>query len=75
VFWHVETFASRAAAEESEERPRVVLEAFDKVWLLPLPTPAGGRKSGMRVTNIGPVPVKSGRAYTAQFMEAVFSPN
>ena len=74
VFWHVETFASRAAAEKAKSARGVVVEAFDKVWLLTIADAGWRSQGGTHVANIGPVPVKPGRGYTAQFMEAVFSP-
>jgi len=74
VFWHVESFASRAAAEKAKSARGVVVEAFDKVWLLTIADAGWRSQGGTHVANIGPVPVKPGRGYTAQFMEAVFSP-
>ena len=74
VFWHLETFASRAAAEKAKSAHGVVLEAFDKVWLLSI-ADAGWRTAGAtHVAEIGPLATKPGIAYTAQFMEAVFRP-
>ena len=51
-----------------------MVEAFDKVWLLTIADAGWRSQGGTHVANIGPVPVKPGRGYTAQFMEAVFSP-
>ncbi len=45
VFWHVETFASQAAAEKAKSARGVVVEAFDKVWLLTI-ADAGWRSQG-----------------------------
>jgi quercetin dioxygenase-like cupin family protein len=74
TFWHLETFPTRAAAETAKSARGVVLEAFDKVWLLTIGD-AGWRSSGaVHVAEIGPLTITPGRAYTAQFMEAVFRP-
>ena len=34
TFWHVETFATREAAQKVKDAHGAVLEAFDKIWLL-----------------------------------------
>lgn len=72
--WHLETFATRAAAEKAKGSRGVVLEAFDKVWLLTIAEAGWRSQGGTHVAEIGPIPAKPGRDYTAQFMEAVFSP-
>ncbi len=38
--WHVETFPTRADAEEAKSEHSAVVEEFDKVWLLPHTTAA-----------------------------------
>jgi hypothetical protein len=73
-FWHLETFASRAAAEKARNSHGAVLEAFDKVWLLTIADAGWRSQGGTHVAQIGPIPAKPGRDYTAQFMEAIFSP-
>ena len=73
-FWHLETFATSAAAEKAKGSRGVVLEAFDKVWLLTIAEAGWRSQGGTHVAEIGPIPAKPGRDYTAQFMEAVFSP-
>jgi hypothetical protein len=56
VFWHVETFARRAAAEKAKGARGVVVEAFDKVWLLTIADAGWRSQGGTHVANIGPVP-------------------
>lgn len=73
-FWHLETFATRAAAEKAKNSHGTVLEAFDKVWLLTIADAGWRSQGGTHVAEIGPIPAKPGRDYTAQFMEAVFRP-
>ena len=74
VFWHVETFATRAAAETATGARGMVLEVFEKVWLLTIGEPRWRSSGGTHVAEIGPLPIKAGVAYTAQYMEAVFRP-
>ncbi len=72
--WHVETFPTLDAATKAKTPRGVVTQSFDKVWLLTI-APAGFRSpGGTHVAAIGPIPVKAGTSYTAQFMEATFTP-
>lgn len=72
AFWHLSTFPTRAAAEAARGPRGTVVESLGKVWLFTIAEmqPSGG----MHVAAIGPLPVATGVAYTAQYMEAVFRP-
>jgi quercetin dioxygenase-like cupin family protein len=74
AFWHVETFPTRAAADKARGSRATVVEAFDKVWLLTIARSGAKTPGATPVAEIGPLPVKPGTSYTAQFMEAVFRP-
>lgn len=74
MLWHLSTYPSRTAAEAEKARGATVVEALDKVWMLAI-APAGSRTpGGTRVAEIGPLVVKAGTSYTAQYMEAIFPP-
>jgi quercetin dioxygenase-like cupin family protein len=74
VFWHLDSYPSRAAAEAAKGAHGTVTEALEKVWLFTIGE-AGWRPSGgVRVAEIGPLLVKSGEKYTARYMEAIFTP-
>jgi hypothetical protein len=74
AFWHLSTFPTRSAAEAADGPRGTVVESLGKVWLFTI-ADAGWRPSGgMHVAEIGPLPVNTGVAYTAQYMEAVFQP-
>lgn len=75
TFWHLSTFPDRTAAEGARDpRSSTVVESLGKVWLFTI-AEAGWRPSGgLHVAEIGPLPVATGVAYTAQYMEAVFRP-
>jgi len=51
-----------------------VMEALDQVWLFSIGAAGGRTPGGKRVAEIGPLPVKAGTKYTAQYMEAIFPP-
>jgi len=74
VFWHLDVYEARAAALAVKGARGTVVEALGKVWLLSI-EPAGWRSAGaQRVAEIGPIPIHGGNAYSAQYMEAVFTP-
>ena len=75
TFWHLDTYPTRALAEAAKGAHGAVVESLGKYWLLSIEdagwrAPAGGE----RIAEIGPLPVQTGQAYTAQYMEAVFNP-
>lgn len=74
AFWQVETYPTQAAAMRAKSARGVVLEAFDKVWLLTIARSGAHSPGATHVVEIGPLPIKAGTTYTAQFMEAVFKP-
>ena len=76
LFWHLYNYPSRATADiEAAKAPRaIVVEAFDKVWLYSISEKDWHPSGGERVADIGPLPLTSGRKYTARYMEAVFTP-
>jgi len=74
VFWYLDVYQTRAAALAVKDARGTVVEALGKVWLLSI-EPAGWRSAGaQRVAEIGPIPIHAGDAYSAQYMEAVFTP-
>ena len=75
TFWYLDAYSTRAFAEAAKGPRGTVVESFGKQWLLSIEdagwrAPAGGE----RIAEIGPLPVKAGEAYTAEYMEAVFNP-
>ena len=74
IFWHLDTFPTRAQAESAKGPRGTVVESLGKMWLLTIDV-AGWRPSGgTRVAEIGPLPVSSDAKYSAQYMEAIFTP-
>jgi quercetin dioxygenase-like cupin family protein len=74
AFWQVETYPTAAAASKAKTARGVVLEAFDKVWLLTIADSGFRSPGGTHLAQIGPLPTTVGTSYTAQYMEAVFTP-
>jgi len=74
VFWHLDTYPSRAAAEAAKTRRGTVVESLGKVWLFTIAERDWRPISGDHVADVGPLPVRQGIMYSATYMEAIFTP-
>jgi quercetin dioxygenase-like cupin family protein len=74
VFWHLDTYPSRAAAEAAKARSGTVVESMGKFWLFTIAGRDWRPGSGEHVAHVGPLPVRQGVAYSAMYMEAIFTP-
>jgi len=74
IYWHLDTYPTRAEAEASKGPHSTVVESLGKVWLLSIEKAGWRPTSGDRVAEIGPLPVKAGETYSVQYMEAIFEP-
>lgn len=75
VFWYLDAYPTRAAAQEAKEAGGTVLESLGKVWLLTIGRPGWHpAHKGERAAEIGPIPVPAGREYSALYMEAILDP-
>jgi quercetin dioxygenase-like cupin family protein len=74
VFWHLDTFPTRAAAEGARRRGAAVIESLGKIWLMTIADADFRVGSGDHVARIGPLPVSTTTEYSATYMEAVFMP-
>jgi hypothetical protein len=75
VFWHLERYASLAAAEHAKTQHGVVIESLGKIWLATIERQTWHpSEPGKHIARIGPIPIEHGRDYSAMFMEAVMTP-
>lgn len=74
VFWHLDTYSTRADAEAAKSVRGTVVESLGKVWLLTIDVAGWRAPGGVRVAEIGPLPVNAEARYAAQYMEAIFTP-
>lgn len=74
VFWTLDRFATREAAQQASTPNSAVVEALGKVWLFTVGDKPKLPKNAIRVTEIGPLPVKPDVTYTAQYREAILPP-
>lgn len=74
VFWHLDMYPTRDAAEADKGRRGVVLESLGKVWLMTIEDEHWRSAHGTRIVEIGPLAITAKKEYSAQYMEAVFTP-
>ena len=74
VFWYLDQFPTRAAAESAKRPGAAVIEALGKFWLMTIANGDFRAGSGEHVAQIGPLPVSPTIVYSATYMEAVFTP-
>ena len=74
IFWHLDTYATRAEAEAAKTPRGTVVESLGKVWLFTIDVARWRPTGGERIAQIGPLPVEPGVSSSAQYMEAIFAP-
>ena len=74
LFWHIDEFPTRLAAEAARQARGTVGEAHGRAWLLTVAGADWKPASGTRVARVGPLPVTTGRKYTAHLFEGVAPP-
>jgi quercetin dioxygenase-like cupin family protein len=74
VFWSLDLYPNHTAAVAAQGPRSTVVEALGKTWLFTIGPKFDPPPNGKRVTQIGPLPIKNGESYTAQYMEAILSP-
>ncbi|SRR6266571_2698454 len=74
LYWHLDSYPTRAAAEADRGAHGTVVEAAGKVWLLTIAETAWRPRAGQRVAQIGPLPVGEAGEHAAVYMETVLPP-
>ncbi|QOY88275.1 cupin domain-containing protein [Paludibaculum fermentans] len=74
VFWTLDVYPTRESVAKAGTNHAAVVEALGKIWLFTVGEKPAPPSQGGRVTQIGPLPVKSDEVYTAQFMEGILEP-
>ena len=74
IYWHLDTYRTRAEADALSGPRSTVVEAFAKVWLFTLAEAGWRPAGGVRVATIGPLQVRPEGRYTASYMQAATSP-
>lgn len=71
LYWHLDTFPDRAAAERRRGPRGTVVEGHGKHWLFTIAGQTWRLGEGDHVATIGPLVVDIGVSYTAHYMETV----
>ncbi len=74
VFWNLDQYPTREAAQADKGPHGTVVESFGKVWLMTIADDKWRSAHGERISQIGPLPIEAGKEYSAQLMEADFTP-
>ena len=74
IYWHLDTYRTRAEADAAKGPRGTVVEAFSRVWLFTLAEADWHPAGGERVARVGPLSVDPGGRYTASYMKAATSP-
>jgi quercetin dioxygenase-like cupin family protein len=74
IFWHLDSYPTRAEAEAAKGPRGTIVESLGSVWLFTIGVAGWRPPTGKRVAEIGPLPVRTGLEYSAQYMEAIFTP-
>jgi hypothetical protein len=74
LYWRIETFPGRTAADAAAGTWSLVAEADGKVWLFTLGAPGGATPGGAKVAELGPVPRVTASQYLLRINEATGAP-
>jgi quercetin dioxygenase-like cupin family protein len=74
LFWHLDAYPNRAAAEAARGPRGTAIESLGRHWLFTIAEERWRPATGERVASVGPLLVASDKPYTARYMEAVFPP-
>jgi hypothetical protein len=73
-YWHIDAFATRAAAEAARAPRSTVVESLERLWLFTIAERGWRPKTGERIAQAGPLPLVKAASYAAVYMEGVFQP-
>jgi uncharacterized membrane protein len=74
LYWHIDAFTARAAAEAAKARRSTVVGSLGRIWLFTIAERGWRPASGKRIAVVGPLPLVDADAYAAVYMEGVFKP-
>jgi quercetin dioxygenase-like cupin family protein len=74
LYWHIDAFTTRAAAEAAEAQRSTVVQSLGRIWLFTIAEGGWRPASGERIAMAGPLPLVEADAYAAVYMEGVFQP-
>ena len=74
LYWYLDTYATREAAEKAKGKYSTVVESYAKTWLFTIGNQNWRPSGGQRIARVGPLPLVGAGSYTALYIEATFIP-
>jgi len=74
LFWHLDRYPTRAAAEKARASRSTVVESLGRTWLFTIAPTEWRPRGGTRVARVGPLPLVAADSLAAVYMEGVFQP-
>ena len=74
LYWHLDSYSTRAEAEAVRGPSGTVVESYGKAWLFTIAGADWRPHRGEHIASVGPLPLGSAKKYTAIYMEATFMP-
>jgi hypothetical protein len=74
MFWHLDEYATPAAADADKGPRSTIVESLGRVWLMTIEDEKWRPVHGNRVSEVGPLTILVGEKYSTQYMEAIFTP-
>lgn len=74
LYWHIDAYPTRAAAEAARRPRGTMVEALGKVWLMSVAEAGYRAPDGEHVAAVGPLLTTAGISYTAAYMEGIMMP-
>jgi quercetin dioxygenase-like cupin family protein len=74
LFWQIDSFPTKAAAESAKGPRGTVMEALGKIWLLSIAEEGYRPTGGTHAAEIGPLLTDAATRYVAAYMQAIMAP-
>jgi len=74
AMWHIDEFASLAAAKQAAGPNSVAFDAFGSAWLYTIESDASNHHGGKHRATVGPLPLRQATPYSIQVLVAYFQP-
>jgi hypothetical protein len=75
LYWHIDAYPSRAAAEAARKPRATVVEALGRVWLMSVAKAGYRAPGGEHIAEVGPLLTTVSISYTAAYMEGIMMPS
>jgi quercetin dioxygenase-like cupin family protein len=74
LFWHIDSFLSKDAADRAAATTSTVVQAFGSTWLFTIAEERWRPQGGDHVADIGPLQLAPSATYAAEYLRSVFNP-